>query len=257
MFFVNNSASTEAFSKQSCARCSGGPVTPAEVLAAHLKTISKALLSEAAFRLLPSDPGGGVPRGPGVQARSRRLPARPGEAVDVLPEGPSELLRSRRLPLLLQPAALHQPCHQDARPRHHPGGVLHPGQQVRLFVWAFSTSTSSCCILRLLFVFSRWQKKNENISYPQESRRVLVGPSLPPGGVHVTCLRMFPVLTIKRYIFTWIVLAGWDQYSTWILNQAAFFFNFFWAHIGGDGFQRKPSVKGERGWGGRVSCWER
>lgn len=50
--------------------------------------------------------------------------------MDLLPEGPTQLLRPRRLPLLLQPAALHQPRHQDARQGHHPGGLLHAGQQV-------------------------------------------------------------------------------------------------------------------------------
>lgn len=37
------------------------------------------------------------------------------------------------------------------------------------------------------------------------------------------------------------------------VTRLPFLKKFFWAHIGGDGFQRKPSVKGERG---RVSCWE-
>lgn len=45
--------------------------------------------------------GGGVTRGAGVQTRSGRVTARPGEAVDVVSEGSSELLRPRWLPLLL------------------------------------------------------------------------------------------------------------------------------------------------------------
>lgn len=65
-----------------------------------------------------------------MQAGPGRVSARAGEAVDVLPEGPTQLLRPRRLPLLLQPAALHQPRHPDARQGHHPGGLLHARQQV-------------------------------------------------------------------------------------------------------------------------------
>lgn len=69
--------------------------------------------------------GGGVSSCPGVQAGPRGVATRAGETVDVLPEGPTQLLRPRRLPLLLQPAALHQPRHQDARQGHHPGGLLY------------------------------------------------------------------------------------------------------------------------------------
>lgn len=74
--------------------------------------------------------GGGVSSGSSVQAGPGRVSARAGEAVDVLPEGPTQLLRPRRLPLLLQPAALHQPRHPDARQGHHPRGLLHARQQV-------------------------------------------------------------------------------------------------------------------------------
>ncbi|MEQ2172384.1 hypothetical protein GOODEAATRI_020480, partial [Goodea atripinnis] len=58
-----------------------------------------------------------------------RLAACPGETVDVIPQGPAQLFHTWRFTLLFQPAALHQSNHQDARQGHHPGRVLHTGEQ--------------------------------------------------------------------------------------------------------------------------------
>lgn len=74
-------------------------------------------------------------------------------------------------------------------------------------------ATSSLCCL-----FSLGGKKNKNISYLQESRRVLVGPSLPPGGdaSHVCeCSRSSQPNGIFSRGSPWLV---GDQYSRWILN---------------------------------------
>lgn len=114
---------------------------------------------------------------------------------------------------------------------------------------ARAATSSVCCLL-----FLGGKKKREHLvpSGVQESPRRPLPPSLPGG--RVTCLRMFPFLP---YIFTRIALAGWGSIFQMDSKLGCFFLDFFLgggAHIGGDGFQRQPSVKGERG---RVSCWER
>lgn len=80
---------------------------PREILTArlwsHRRYKQAALVLYSKYRILCSRllTGGGVTRCPGMQAGSRRVSARPGEAVDVVLKGPSELLRARRFPLLL------------------------------------------------------------------------------------------------------------------------------------------------------------
>lgn len=81
-------------------------------------------------RLSTVTPGGGVPRGPGVQERCGGLPSCAGEAMDVLPEGTAELLCARGLPLLLQRAAGRDGRGQPGGPARGPCRLLHPQQQV-------------------------------------------------------------------------------------------------------------------------------
>lgn len=83
---------------------------------------------------------------------------------------------------------------------------------------ARAATSSLCCLFSL-----GGKKKQEHLvpSGVQESPR---RPLPPSRGGRVTCLRMFPFLTTKRYIFTRIALAGWGSIFQMDSKLGCFFY---------------------------------